>query len=233
MPDNRLIKIPSFISFTGADNSTSMEALQNLHVKFPVEIGVLVSKDQSGRNSRFPDLSKVKEIADSQISCTLHVCGDWARNISDMGETLDDGIDDIIRMFSTVQLNLNLLSEQRLMTISDWKKQIGGSVRHIILQCDGSHPRDERFHWLYDRSKGTGTYPREQWPAPIAALDKTIYGYAGGVEYGNIREVIETITRHRVTYWLDMESSVRTEGKFDLKKVELILDLVYNKICRF
>jgi hypothetical protein len=88
---------------------------------------------------------------------------------------------------------------------------------------------------LVDESKGTGVLS-SQWPAPASSLYKT--GYAGGLGPHNISSVLPDICRtvqqapsDRQTFWIDMESSLRSvkEGKdvFDLDKCFAVI----NKVC--
>ena len=88
---------------------------------------------------------------------------------------------------------------------------------------------------LVDESKGTGVLS-SHWPAPENGRYKT--GYAGGLGPNNISSVLPDICRavqqapsDRQTFWIDMESSLRSvkDGKdiFDLDKCFAVV----NQVC--
>jgi len=87
---------------------------------------------------------------------------------------------------------------------------------------------------LVDESKGTGVLS-SQWPVPESSLYKT--GYAGGLGPSNVATVLPEICKaveqgplDRRTFWIDMESSLRSlkDGKdvFDLDKCFAVIDQV-------
>ena len=54
------------------------------------------------------------------------------------------------------------------------------------------------------------------------------FGYAGGLSAENVEKVIEDLLIvNNSDFWIDMESSVRTNDRFDTKKCEEVL-----KICK-
>ena len=75
---------------------------------------------------------------------------------------------------------------------------------------------------LFDASAGRGVAP-EGWPAPIP---DHFCGYAGGINPGNVARHIELIKEAGAEdTWIDMESGVRTENRFDLDKVREVLKI--------
>lgn len=76
---------------------------------------------------------------------------------------------------------------------------------------------------LFDASKGTGK-PIEHFPQPYHGF---FCGYAGGIGPDNIDGVISKIEDMGPGICtIDMESGVRTNDKFDLSKVEKVLNAV-------
>jgi len=77
---------------------------------------------------------------------------------------------------------------------------------------------------LLDASGGQGI------DTPVVALD-TPYkaGYAGGISFDNIKEKVDFLESSPIVrnYWIDMESSVRTDDKFDIAKVMACIFKLY------
>jgi phosphoribosylanthranilate isomerase len=76
---------------------------------------------------------------------------------------------------------------------------------------------------LFDESTGRGIGPG-RLSAPVAGH---FCGYAGGINPGNVKRVLGEIAAVAAgqTTWIDMESGVRTDDRFDLKKVRMVLDV--------
>ena len=78
------------------------------------------------------------------------------------------------------------------------------------------------FSSLFDRSGGRG----EKLTLKNAlTIDGLKVGFAGGLSPENVEEVIMAITVFACDYWIDVESGVRTDGKFDLVKVREFLEI--------
>ena len=99
--------------------------------------------------------------------------------------------------------------------------------RGAILQCRGDFPADARVDWLFDKSGGRGAAP-PSWPK---AREGAFCGYAGGLNPDNIGVALPAIAAcvpEGQPYWIDMESGVRTDDRFDLDKCELVLTQVFD-----
>lgn len=70
-----------------------------------------------------------------------------------------------------------------------------------------------------DRSGGRGVR------GEFAPMPGCKVGYAGGIGPDNVVEVLDRLETFGHTYWIDMESGVRTADQFDLHKVWRVLDL--------
>jgi phosphoribosylanthranilate isomerase len=79
-------------------------------------------------------------------------------------------------------------------------------------------PDDDTVDWLFDRSGGL-------WP-PHPGGDRLV-GYAGGIGPDNVADVLEQIGATG-PYWIDMESGVRTDDRFDLGKCRRVCEAVYG-----
>ena len=75
---------------------------------------------------------------------------------------------------------------------------------------------------LFDASAGRGVAP-EGWPAPLPGH---FCGYAGGINPDNVAGHIDKIAAAGAQdTWIDMESGVRTDDRFDLDKVRRVLKI--------
>jgi phosphoribosylanthranilate isomerase len=52
-------------------------------------------------------------------------------------------------------------------------------------------------------------------------------GYAGGLSPDNVESQIKLIRKVASHFWIDAETGLRTNGEFDLTKVEQFIDLAY------
>lgn len=89
---------------------------------------------------------------------------------------------------------------------------------------------------LLDMSGGKGVSP-EEWEPPLSLCCLPVdTGYAGGISPDNIEQVLDATEKAvrggekpLARYWIDMESGVRTDNKFDLTKVERVLQAVASR----
>lgn len=238
------------VSLSGADEKTDLAALCRLANEYPeAEFAVLYHPGKFG-SPRYPSpewLDKLWRLFDAGQTCltydsfAIHLCGTIiedivagraAANLKAMGE--------VWSMFGRVQLNgagplrgkhrdlaaASAMADS-LQGIPSWHR------KKFIVQMDGVHD-----HWLtrlseagfqtealFDRSCGRGMRPDGEWPW---AFPKTRCGYAGGLSLENLEVQISKISERSAgkPFWIDMESSLRTMGLFDLDKAEAVLKLV-------
>ena len=81
---------------------------------------------------------------------------------------------------------------------------------------------------LLDESGGKGIEAPFRMPS---YLHNVHVGFAGGINPDNVVAKVQEITSlpHVNRFWIDMESGVRTNDRFDLDKVEQVCELVYEK----
>ncbi|MEX3984080.1 hypothetical protein AB4Y45_34565 [Paraburkholderia sp. EG287A] len=90
---------------------------------------------------------------------------------------------------------------------------------------------------LLDSSCGRGIAP-DTWAAPVVHAGQPLdTGYAGSISPENIEVVLDATqaaVRESGTaggrYWLDMETGVRTDNRFDRAKVEQVLSAVARRM---
>ena len=77
-----------------------------------------------------------------------------------------------------------------------------------------------RVSALFDASGGRGIEPF-RWPVSPVSIR---FGFAGGIGPDNLVEVLRDIGPREAPFWIDMESGVRTDDRFDLAKVRAVLE---------
>lgn len=213
------------VTFTGVDDRTNIEDLVYLTNKYPfVEFGVLVSKNgsNSGEINRYPNLTILKRLKNKGLNLSCHICGSIARQIvqkNDWSE-LEKLLGKDIEVFNRFQLNVSGIHKfSKDITFREDKEFI------IQLKNDLSlydYYKDlPNVFGFQDNSGGVGKF-EDNW------LDSDRYfGYAGGLSVENVEKVIENLLIvNNDNFWIDMETSVRTNDWFDTKKCEEVL-----KIC--
>ena len=162
----------------------------------------------------------------------------------------------LIPDFDRVQLNINL--KIKLIDGIDWMKAaIGWKLedlvkeysRPFILQYNDnnahmldfilSYYKNNYIHILKDASGGKGLVI-DDFSLPKTAIRCGI-GFAGGIDCNNVKAILDKVHNNVMAanvegnndnklYWIDMESSVRTDDKFDLNKVRQIATIVKDII---
>ncbi len=235
------------VTITGADNNTDIKDLMKLSQEYPfVEWGVLISDSRMG-SDRYPQFEWIKKIAyakqlihhDMQLS--LHICGNLCRQIL-KGEEPDllFQFPYLIGYFNRAQLNFNINNYE--LDYSKFMKLLfmirNNSETNIIFQYNQSNKDfvesliefgDDNWNFLYDASGGRGVL-RSDWSKPL----KKYTGYAGGLDPDNLEEEIQAILKvtKDVPVWIDVESGVRTNNKFDLDKVTKFLEISKKYITK-
>ena len=225
------------LTFTGFDNRTHLRKMLDIGTKYPgVEIGVLVGSTTGQGYKIFPPMSTVDFLRDMQptINTAIHLCGKYARGLMAGGEGLEEALA-VSDGFGRVQINLHgdaFYSKAIDAASSAVATFIDRSKAHsVILQhrsswhlCPMTH---DRLEYLYDRSEGSGLVDFRSWPVPPA---RGRWGYAGGIGPRNIGEAIKFNRRYEDrSLWFDMESQVRTNGWFDLKKVLAVCEIAFKR----
>jgi len=219
------------VTITGADHTVEPKALAELSERFPlVEWAFLYSSTRAG-SPRYPWWNWIEKAARAipwSASLALHTCGQQTRNIGAGDVTVLEHLR-VLRPEWRVQLNgadVEAAMPQRL-----WEKYEDSGLSFIVQARTVDQVQDAaRFTRyekgvLYDPSGGTGQRP-EEWPKPPLASQPI--GYAGGIGEDNVRAVLDDVSTKAGCFWIDMESSVRTNDRFDLEKVERVLAIVHE-----
>jgi hypothetical protein len=215
------------VTFTGADDRTAVQELADLSELYPfVEWGILFSKNKEGQ-PRYPSRSKILDFSSIGIPLSAHFCGWHSRSVME-GQNFRL-IDELPESFKRIQINYNFHREKNWQVKWVVDYAYNHPERSIIFQANQSNAaavhlidsviKSDNIHFLYDSSGGRGSQIKEIHP-PF----RTYTGYSGGLSPANVEEVALKIQHNRLKneVWLDMESGVRTEDKFDLSKAESV-----------
>lgn len=211
---------PAYITFTGVDDASLLPGMLALSARYPIEWGVLIDAAQEGA-PLFPAAPVRRALQGAPLRLSAHICGVAARAIVDGGDPQLD-----LAGFSRLQINHGRAGSSD----SDIRNSALYAARHgarAALQCQDEFPDDARVDWLYDVSFGTGVRPTA-WPAIAAGLP--FCGYSGGLGPDTVQATLPLFSiASGGAYWIDMESGVRTGGRFDLSKCETVCRLVFGR----
>lgn len=208
---------PKFITFTGADDHTDIDEMSTLSGKYPIEWGILFSPSRQGIDPRYPGGAAQSRLLWSGMRLSAHLCGAYALSIMDTGSLNGLHIPVDLGIFKRIQVNHRAPNPARINTFRK------GWGPRCIAQCRGlKFPDDTSVDWLHDVSGGTGKQPEliPEYPGHLV-------GYAGGIGPNNVLSVIQRIDADG-PYWIDMESNVRTNDRFDLRLCQLVCEAVYG-----
>lgn len=218
------------VTFTGVDNKTSLTSLQILANRYSnIEFGILVSKSNTDLDkvNRFPSFETIDKVLNADLpSVSCHICGELARyyvHTGDFSEIRDFLGQERVDKFSRFQLNIRGYDDYKLFVIEE--------DIHIIIQVSNAKSyqyfyqmqelNPNKVEALIDYSGGLGKLGCFNY---VSDGDE-IFGYAGGININNVAYIlgyIEGKMEYDVNYWIDMESSVRTDDWFDTSKVRKI-----------
>jgi hypothetical protein len=220
------MRLPEHITFTGADDSTKVETMVWLSQRFPVEWGVLFSRTRQGVHARYPGDEKLGEIVwHGGLTLAAHLCGRWSDAImeGDLSHFIGKFPVDL-GCFKRIQVNHLEPDVDAIEAFSkEWGPRCIAQTRDTL-----GFPRSAAVDWLFDRSAGNGLVVETCPPRPASG---DLVGYAGGIDPDNVLRWIERVNAdgRDGPYWLDMESGVRTDNLFDMKKVEAVCRAVYGR----
>ncbi len=204
------------ITFTGIDEYTELENLQ----EFDAEFGILYSATPNGRN-RYPSKEWIAGAVERVSNAAIHVCGTRAR-----AELLEGSLP-FLSYVKRIQVNGILTLEECEFLCREYPNhtiitQHTERNKELLAVRNGNHSV------LIDGSGGRGVLPTS-WNAPDT--DKLV-GFAGGLGPENICEQFSRIIEQAKSgYWLDMESKLRdSEDKFSIEKVKEVLNNINARL---
>ena len=215
---------PLHVTFTGLDASTPADELRALSRDFSIEWGILLHPTLQG-SGRYASLAGIHTILALDLSFSAHLCGGYARDVV-RGGGRPAVIAPLLERFRRIQINT---AERGIepARISGFAALFGA---HGILQCRGLErfPDDTSVDWLFDRSGGKGRLA-DRWPVP--GTSAPFVGYSGGLGPDTVEAALAAIGRQHpvhIPFWIDMESAIRTDDRFDLTKCRRVCEIVYR-----
>jgi phosphoribosylanthranilate isomerase len=225
-----------YCTITGADDDVDPADLVELSKKYPfVEWGILFYRkgDEFVHKPRYPTyqwVSRFLEATESKpVRKSVHLCGDYVADFL-RGEPIYN-----LNKFDRIQLNFKADAEfsdtQTRFFSALVNTSIKKTLQHVITQYNAENVDLHRcmgfvknHDVLFDASGGKGIKAMD-WPKPVVA---SRCGYAGGLGADNLAVEMPRIAAVAgcADYWVDMETGVRTDNKFDLEKVERALETV-------
>jgi len=204
------------ITFSGIDRWTKPEEVMALHKAYPfVEFAYLYSESVNAGN-RYPRPVVMKQYAGMDIPMAVHLCGKVSHELIRTGEwrSVYDIFGKTMDMFERIQLNIPKTRHfSRSIEFPD-DKQIIIQLHEgteALFECYRDRPNVQGFQ---DASGGRGVDCSE-WMYP----ETEFFGYAGGIGPHNVVEVVQAIEQVcPADYWIDMETHIRTNDRFDIEK---------------
>ena len=223
-----------YCSITGADDEVDIEHLSIIAKKHPfVEWAVLLLPEWEGQ-PRFPTMGWIRTFVKKYRgeNIALHFCGQALLDFIAGKEAVLE----LMSGFGRIQLNLefgNMEGKFDPAALTARVKSFSG--REFIIQYGRDREsllsllKDMPNHAvLFDKSAGSGFCP-DSWDAPLKGH---FCGYAGGLTPDNLKRNLGLISCAAAgqTTWIDMESGVRTNDRFDLEKVCRVLEIAKGYI---
>lgn len=229
------------ITFTGIDDNTDIKALTEIQREFPIaEFGVLTSYHWYENGNRYLDPLIINELRGNGLNLALHVCGSAAHDAAlgkwkHIDETIFEPSTPVgIELFKRIQLNLAerndnpkfccipLIIGQELIVQQRAELELPLFENTLKKWKERPFPHRDTISALLDSSGGRGIdTPLKVWPSSGKI------GYAGGFNPDNVEEKLTFLMSHvtQGTFWIDMESGVRTDDWFDIDKVYKVLQI--------
>lgn len=239
------------VTITGADDTVSPRDLADISRRYPfVEWGILFSQSRQGQQPRYPSWRWVQRMINARnheprmVKLSAHLCGTHSEVIFVEGNTTILG--EYARWtgvfpFERVQLNGFSAVEDtsKIKTVLDTWTNVNFIMQVQSYDAEARarllHDMHPNVHLLWDESGGHGK-ETDSWAIPTHGAFSPVYtGYAGGLGPHNVTRQLEVLSRMagdgpieskiRRTFWIDMESKVRSnnDDQFDLDKVIAVL----------
>jgi hypothetical protein len=205
---------PDFITFTGADDHTSVDGMVELARHYPIEWGILFHPPYQG-SGRYPGEEAQRRLRQSGLRLSAHLCGDHSHRIM-APEPVEVPV--VLEGFSRIQVNHAKPDPRRISEFGRVQQR-----RCIAQWRQQTFPQDGSIDWLFDCSGGRGREP-SAWPR----YPGRFVGYSGGIGPDNVARVIEEIDAAG-PYWIDMESKVRVDDRFELDLCRQVCEVVYGR----
>lgn len=213
------------VTITGADDDVDPVDLHCLSAEFPFVEWAILRSARAGR-SRYPSAEWLGALAASlegrpPIRLAAHLCGVFARDALVGSTTFVDAV-----LFQRHQINGFALPaaaffEMASQTQTEFILQVRSEsdLFPVVAGVTACSVLGGRFSLLFDPSGGRGV-EAVRWPTPLVGVSM---GYAGGIKPTTVEAVLRDIGPVDGDFWIDMESGVRVDDRFDLALVREVL----------
>lgn len=226
------------VTITGADDNTDIHRLFDLSDEFPnIEWGILIYPDKEGK-PRYPTEEWRRNLMRWKprfVKVAGHLCGSAVSNFFGKNSYEEN---QNYNVYDRIQLNFrydkkdpegktNRIHNYLFMSDIETKVIIQQNVNNaefIPILKDRLDP-SWRPQILFDASGGKGKV-MSGIQQPIEGFK---CGYAGGISPENVTTILHDLIFRLPKYeeiWIDMETGVRTDNQFDLKKVRSVMDQI-------
>jgi phosphoribosylanthranilate isomerase len=216
------------VTITGADDAVNPYDLIALSEKYEfVEWGVLFSSTAYGKD-RYPTIGWRKLLyaaamsAGNMINLSAHLCGRFVDERLYSRNSVHTEVETFFR-----RIQFNRFNKDNVEDVLQYSSMAGAAIiiphnAYTNKAIDNMDP-EYRGHLsvLFDSSGGRGISP-VKWPE----FDPYFFcnGCAGGISEENVESVLTELVKRKDKFWIDLETGARTNDKFDLPKVERILE---------
>lgn len=219
------------LTMTGIDAKTDPAWIKSMLRRFVLNSGysalefAILRSPKVDQSPRYPGRDVIRRLVSAAYpgDFAFHLCGRYARMVHSLEwAELCDIID--FSAVGRVQVNSTEADEKAILNLWRFSMHIN---KPVIMQW-----REDEFplvpgnvHLLQDRSGGNGI-AETKWAIPDRSLQKgqgmAPVGYAGGLGPDSVTAALAKIrpaSRGR-RFWIDCESSLRTDDWFDQSKAE-------------
>ena len=225
-----------YMTCTGCDDHTNLDQMLTLQKEFPfLEFGILVHSSKLGLG-RYPSERWLQSLLARRNEFThlaMHVCGEKTLDFVFKPNKAYSYFAMIAKEFPRIQLNLPAGYFDRL-DINEFIGFFSNLHPHqeIITQHNKAHENlhivvgEPNHAVLFDSSGGRGI-TRQSWPTPLPKKENRC-GFAGGLSPENLEKELPLLQAAAgdQEFWIDMETGVRTNDRFDLSKVRRCAEIV-------
>ena len=221
------------ITFTGIDERTNIKMLRDIQKEYPfVEWGVLVSYNWKKNGNRYPNPKFLDRLRGKDLNLSLHCCGRAAHYgaLGRWNRINEDLLNGNLDLFQRAQLNVanrefnpphvscrfDPLGE---VIIQQRSAEDMGLYKTTVEKAPNKY---HNFSVLLDASGGRGINTPIGIPT---GLEDAKIGFAGGINPDNVKKKLQYLLENPNVgdFWIDMESGVRTDDRFDISKVLEVL----------
>lgn len=214
------------ITFTGIGVETDLKVLKEIQDEYPlVEWGVLLSKNWQENGPRFFDPSQLNTLRWQGLNLSCHLCGSAARAIvSENWEPAFEVTRGMFGLFQRCQVNISMEQPndktQYMRPPIDLSELIIQQKSAGAMNIFNAIKNRTKMSVLLDSSGGRGI----DTPVKPLNIPGLKVGYAGGLNPDNVGEKLEYLMENvEGEFWIDMESGVRTDDRFDIDKCVSVL----------